>query len=712
MQNILSKLTGLTSNIETPNTAPTVAMPKRKFDQRTLDNTNNEFYRAACRADTAPIFNIYDGNERTSIVRAAVEQKSDTATPIVVSTTSGSRVKSDRIINSSSISTSNNSPSKEAFIPPHLKMYQEPVVVFNDNDKTDKKKISSKQSSQERVDLIPKSDELAFIDESRMSHTTQHALQKSQKYMIEIQQMTSKIAKSKFNADIVDEKINMISVSSESLPALRPPAPLIGKTIAFSEHEIKSYDRVTGMKTVQSAPQLLPSLQGRGSHGDAIHMQQVSSYLSDDNSEAKEFDDMDRINSVPKYVKPAAAENDSENVDGFQNKSSWENDIARYILSMFATSKMQEQRALSSQAILEFIDNEDMTNTKDLVDQGILDNLDKKEKAVIIAAKRPPSRGSKGKHKGLVDDDKLKSNKTTGNVTPKGSATKKADSGKGYAIDHKDPVTEAAMKGIQSAKTFKKATRDPMHSTGLHPNMPNVIRAPTKAFPIWFSSSGDIYAEWLSLPNGDRLQSLVDKFRERKQYKEYLMAVQDVLEDSWIDSCYYVETNMNSSASEMTYCSQTKDLSKKIITKSESRIDMSAVMNSDGQAKVVLSKRELTAMWQKLVLTANAFATLLIERKDFPKSMQILQLVETWMIRDDIFATQRLKVELKSYVNNTLANYFFRRKMTKAAFSHTKLALTAQKKLKLNDCVATSLLHLSCCEYQVSHFKEAHRVSK
>lgn len=680
-------MTGLSTNIEHQDTKSTKVSeePRKKhipITQESINTINEEFYKSAARGDNAPVYKIYEGNQRTAFLKCAIETN-ETEQPAVVSV-SGNRI--DNVVNNDSNIRSGDM-NNTFHVPPHLSMYNASSPFVKKDKKTNKKKkkeesLSPNDNKSSEKDLIHKNSTSSITNningeqnnsidvECRFSHATKYALNKSFEYIHDVQ----KISKShnersrKMNADEDEGDGGQTYASKDHLPKLQTK-PKSEKKIAFSATEVKIHDGNRGMKSVQSAPQLLPSLPLHGTN----NMEVEHGVHNNENTE-------DNTNNVISKVQGKFVKTLEDSMEGFQNKTSWENDIAKYILSMYATTKMID-RPSTSAAVLEMMDNEHSHDTKELLEDGLLENLQDKRKSVEIAAKRPPSRKKRVK--------KSKGEDSTGRSSPKSLTTSD------FCVKNIDPTSEMGMKDLQKKKQIDRKSRDEMHTTKSHPDK-EAVRPPTKAFPIWFVGSGDIYAEWVSLPNGERVQSHVDTLREKKRYKEYCVIISEILEECWIDSLYLRNATAMADS----------NITSKIVSKSDQKLDLSRFASGD---KVVLEKEELALLWRQLVLTANAFATILIERKDFSQSMQILQLADAWTLRDDIFSPN-IRLELKSYVNNTLANYFFKKKMTRASLNHTKLALAAHKKLGNLENVAMTLLHYACCEYQVSKFKDAHRV--
>lgn len=59
-----------------------------------------------------------------------------------------------------------------------------------------------------------------------------------------------------------------------------------------------------------------------------------------------------------------------------------------------------------------------------------------------------------------------------------------------------------------------------------------IIGAP-KVFPIWFTSTGEIYSDWSILPGGSKLQAHLKEVYDKGGYLEYLEIVKRILDEEW-----------------------------------------------------------------------------------------------------------------------------------------------------------------------------------
>ena len=285
-----------------------------------------------------------------------------------------------------------------------------------------------------------------------------------------------------------------------------------------------------------------------------------------------------------------------------------------------------------------------------------------------------------------------------------------------------------------------------------------VIRGPPKCFPIFFSSSREVFFDWTSLcvdpANGRRFQAHCTRLREEKRYLEYLKLVENILVVAWeeylahggsANGTYGGNSSSSSKPGLMatnTYAAgmdDTSEASSAIIKKqygmaiTERKYDEVVTKRARGGRKqfsltsggtnrdddfifapsgddshvAPKSKEELKAFWRQLVLTANAFATLLLEANELPACLLVLQLAESWSGKDDVFSTA-FRAELRSYTNFTFAHYFFRTQKSSACLSHCKKAISVCEKRGNAALVAAGYLKMSCAYFQRADFVSCH----
>jgi hypothetical protein len=368
-----------------------------------------------------------------------------------------------------------------------------------------------------------------------------------------------------------------------------------------------------------------------------------------------------------------------------------------------------------SRAVLEFVDLKSQTNSDDLVQEGLFDRsqLNDQKQRVMEATLRkprdsvPPSATGADTHdRGTEVPNILQA------AMEKKSKTKSSKKKAKFREDEVDPVATVGQDGAMVTRTLHKKERDdinPLKATEENKiTRVGLVRAPPKCFPIWFVSSGDMYAEWLSLPEGDKLQSFLDSLMEKRKYRGYLETVEGLLENNWINA-YYRQAGDPVSKKPSHAVLDTGQKKKKERTRTpprRRRMDLTEIVLDEDPP---LSTEELKVLFRQLVLVANAFAINCVEKKDFDEAMLIIRMAERWTAREEVFGSE-VRCELKAFINRTLAYYFYRTKKAGAALNHTKLAMAAFLKIGTETDNATSLLHLACCHFQTGKFKAAHKV--
>ena len=109
-----------------------------------------------------------------------------------------------------------------------------------------------------------------------------------------------------------------------------------------------------------------------------------------------------------------------------------------------------------------------------------------------------------------------------------------------------------------------------------------------------------------------------------------------------------------------------------------------------------------------MILTANAFGILCIEKKKYDLALEILQKAEKWCKRTD-FLPKPIRIEILPHVLDALAFYFYKRGKNMSAMTYTNLALTEHEELGNLDNICICLLHIGSIQSQGGHFKEAHK---
>ena len=508
-------------------------------------------------------------------------------------------------------------------------------------------------------------------------------------------------------------------------------------------------------------------------------------------------------------------------------KSDWENEIARHILSVYATEKSKadvktskaimsmvdtEQTQSKLDKVLDYIRSEDgrkRTASGELVEgeEGDLDEApgsddDEDDRASIAelvagggsiaeeglgeldddeeeggadpsSSTRPPA-----KKKAKMKAKKTRKNKSHSSATSSSEFVKAQKRAAIAAADDASQLTEEEQArreelvttASQAGLTFKDEASFTNHSkyrdcitvtVGRTGNGPGVseynpgevvsIRGSPRVFPIWFVSSGEIYSNWAKLPGGEELQAQLANLYERRRFKEYLGIIEKIIDDMWRDRSLGkidgIDNFLNKRAStrprvemaegvrlvgkdgKLLPRADGKDVKKK---KKSAEPKLEAFKPNDGtwgdenpngnvwdqiaaheehveKLAAELTDAELISLWGQLILTANAFGVLCIEKKAYVIALEILNKAEKWSRRTDILP-KKVRAELAPHILDAMAFYFYKRGKNMSAMSYTKMALKDHEELQNLDYICIGKLHMSAILSQGGHFKEAHKL--
>ena len=506
-------------------------------------------------------------------------------------------------------------------------------------------------------------------------------------------------------------------------------------------------------------------------------------------------------------------------------KSDWENEIARHILSVYATEKSKvdvksskaimsmvdtEQTQTKLDTVLDYIRSEDgrrrdangelVEGDKEDLEEAVDGDDDEEEDRASIAelvagggsvagegmgelyddeevgglegaADTRTPRKKKGKIKKIkAKAHKFKQSKEEAATTYR-NAKKAAEDEASQLTDEvqaarDDMVTTAAQAGLAfkdeesftNHSKFRNCITVRVGRTGNGPGVSEYnpgeiisIRGSPRVFPIWFVSSGEIYSNWAKLPGGEELQAQLANLYERRRFKEYLGIVEKIIDDMWRDRSLGkiegIDNFLNKRVStrrrvEMregvrlvgkdgkllprTDGKEIKRKKKTIEPKLETFKPNAGEWGDENPQGNVwdqiaaheqhveklaaeLSDEELISLWGQLILTANAFGVLCIEKKAYDMALEILNKAEKWSRRTDILPKKQ-RAELAPHILDAMAFYFYKRGKNMSSMSYTKMALKDHEELQNLDYICIDKLHMSAILSQSGHFKEAHKL--
>ena len=456
------------------------------------------------------------------------------------------------------------------------------------------------------------------------------------------------------------------------------------------------------------------------------------------------------------------------------HKSEWENEIARHILSVYATSHSNVD-VKESKSILKYVDvNRDETHQGvetyvrspdgrgpksdeydqtfededieggEVVDQETLEPIDEVEDNEDIKIK------TKGKRKTTKSQRRVSdaSDSSTVSRHPSHQPGMKTAKEGGLEMTHVE-------KSFRNHSKYRSCLLVRVGRTGKKPGAPNSegkeisIRGSPRVFPIWFVTSGEVYSNWARLPGGEKLQAQLFNLYEKGFFKEYLGILEKTIDGMWrnrhvgkIDGIeaflnprhstrkrVQLDDNVRLVGKDGKVIQKLKDHTVKEVIKETKKPDFVTGAgtwpddNPDGNVwhqiaadekqeeakRAELSDDELISLWGQLILTANAFGIMLIERKDYDLALEILQRAEGWCKRSD-FLPKAVRKEIMPHICDALAFYFYKRGKNMSAMTYTNLAIADHEELGNLDNVCVCMLHIAAIQSQGGEFKEAHKM--
>lgn len=130
-----------------------------------------------------------------------------------------------------------------------------------------------------------------------------------------------------------------------------------------------------------------------------------------------------------------------------------------------------------------------------------------------------------------------------------------------------------------------------------------------------------------------------------------------------------------------------------------------------GAAEPLLTLPELRLLWRQLLMAAIAIGVLCTERGGalFDRGMDCFTLCDTWLRDfDELVPLRRDRRELKAFVQDAMAFYFFKRKRSLAARAFSEQAMALFQETQNAEMEAQCLLHIAAVQCQLSQFKESH----
>lgn len=273
-----------------------------------------------------------------------------------------------------------------------------------------------------------------------------------------------------------------------------------------------------------------------------------------------------------------ATQNNGNEEKGIQEGShttiEWQNELARHILSMHA-STTANTNLNSSKAILKFVDNKDgEANVMSIIDKTIFDERLKKKKEEEVAKKLKTVKTlnlslNKGEKEGktlnrsshssnsrsmnsifngnkndidnkkkIIDVSRSSVSSSSSRPPPLSSSQPTREEKRGSVSMVRSNLSTPQTRSMKTPLSFFPDGNEPLRAgPGTEPpgevDVPLRMNGPPLCHPVWFIGTGDIYADWSLIlgeaNDGVKLQAQLKILYEHLEYKEYLGVVESIL---------------------------------------------------------------------------------------------------------------------------------------------------------------------------------------
>ena len=426
-----------------------------------------------------------------------------------------------------------------------------------------------------------------------------------------------------------------------------------------------------------------------------------------------------RVNNIDNTALTTHRTEEADVEDPGKFRHQWENELARHILSLYATTQVTNTEisdtkigaypAVNSKVIMNFVDPQQNIDEikEDLFNKPVEQEEDTKNNQ-YGEGDEYASEAFEGNESSKNDNDDAENEKE------KRSRLKELRKlEKQRKKEEREAEIAALLQRLEDQEKDEKEAARFRHSTKIVDKNGKevIIRGQPKVFPIWFTSTGAVYSDWSLLPGGVKLQAHLKEMYEKGLYEEYLDIVQRLLEEEWIKITKAMGTF------------EDVQMESRRVKKQKAEEDASSLKEyaaeqvnkklSDPNVEVPrhFPLRIMMILWRQLVLTCNAMASIAVQNKKQELCNNILKRAEEWSSRRDVL-TADMRKELKAYVNESMAYFYFRKKNYGVATRSMRLA-NAEYEARgeaFYQHFAVSKLRIACIESMNGQHKAAHAV--
>eukprot|EP01031_Cornospumella_fuschlensis_P029422 gene29422-35514_t len=294
------------------------------------------------------------------------------------------------------------------------------------------------------------------------------------------------------------------------------------------------------------------------------------------------------------------------------------------------------------------------------------------------------------------------------------------------------------------------------------------VRGSPRCYPIWFTSTGDVYADWTRLPGRRHLQAHLSSLYERAHYKEYLQILETIIielfrlkkygpqefgvgsfgissytqdfskdvgsnrkkkkalghsgthsrhamdkrsQQRWIDKVIVdnvsqdVIQDINQHMDPKSAFSTTSGTFPTIPEEDEAQRNPTGGTDGDD-----LTLEDVVELFQQLIFTTLAIVVVCIEKNMFEIAISFLNRAEQFCANKEVLERGSVRKFFKAHVCNAMAYYFYKRKKLLAAQEYVNRAMETFEVVQDFEGVGTCLLHLGAIFTNLTKFKEAHKI--
>lgn len=750
-----------------------------------LDEFNEEFYDATSQKNPPQIL-IFDGKEKASAKVSAVKDVSTSKGNVIVMSTKVSNASISAAAKSNSSSNSNKRkkitgwhPPESYFMAPpsinkkktidhitghHVEYFQSKYgpgstgSLVSSASSRGEKNVDNNSDNNSNSDNISLGTADMNDNSSLVSNiTTDTLLINTKRTGKKFVPSTKKISNTKDN-DNVENKIDnatklMLRKSQFLLDECSVSSRKSKKSVGDSNYHFSYSDRDLKDKSDIDTFSL-PSLEShaynnmngsssvvslfsnkKGAKGDRSKKDKIKTFYNnndlDTNSLSNSIDADNTLDGSTISLDDWTAKNvrvmnvPPESIENSHTDNQWKNEIAKHILSLYATSKVPVN-IRQSNLIMEDINlkfdgsNESNASVSQLLREGehndysighdLNDNSTIETNSISVNTIIKNKKSSKKSMKAVQE---FKSDMADRLINAAGDNVSYGEDTTLHPVEN-----EEWLPSFTSNSKYRTCTM--VHTAdGEVP-----VRGSPRVFPIWFVSSGDVYNDWSLLPNSEKLTAHLKHVYEHKLYKDYIEIVQNLIQDEMrkitgdgydpgglgikrYSSKPSLESVLGKPAKVIV---ELKKPNEPNTGRADGAMNFWEELNyvPDPEIPKTIPREHVNILWKNLIFTCNAFALICMENNNSELGMDLLNRAESLAKRDDMLPS-KMRKEMKAYVYNGMAFYFYKKASTATCLKFSEKAYKLHEEVNNVEYAALCLLHRSASFTQACKFKEAHK---